>query len=302
MNRILCIVNSISGTRNRRLDATRMKQTLLDAGIEATVVPTRYAGHAGELASEAVKKDTYDVVLAAGGDGTINEIANALVHSDIILGILPMGSGNGLAHHLNIPRKLKEALEVVKEQHFISIDAGTCWNSGIGKHYFFSNCGVGYDAEVIHNYDAVERRGFFTYMYFMFKSIVTLKPSLLHLKCNDRDEKMRPFVLTAANSSQYGYNIKVAPQADITDGILDLMIVEDATYLRVFRFAFLALLSKQDQVEDVATYMRTTEVELTFDQVTKFQSDGEAYMIEGKLNIGIDPGCLKVFVPKIANG
>ena len=296
MKKILFIINPIAGTKARRLTENHIKELFSEKDFDVTIIHTTHPGHAVELAKQSIT-DKINLVVIAGGDGSINEVGSVLRNSDVQLGIVPCGSGNGLAHHLNIPMKIDKALEVIKSGIVQNIDVGMVKNDGLGEKCFFSNCGFGYDAEVIHAYDKVEQRGFFTYLFFMFKSITTLRPKEVTITFHEFSETLRPFVFTVANSSQYGYKIEVAPEASISDGLLDALLVRDASFLRVLKFSVLSMLKLRDHILDVADFYKAKDILINFKEETKLQIDGEAHFVAGDVEISIEPQTLQVLIP-----
>ncbi len=298
--RILFIINPIAGAKIRRANKATIKRVFAHSDIQYDIIYTEYAGHGRDLAKKVVQENSYDTIAVAGGDGTVNEIATELIHSTIKFGLLPTGSGNGLAHHLNIPLNVQKALEVIKQGHAIKMDTGKVTGLTDNSCYFFSNCGFGYDAEVIHSYDAVDQRGFFTYLYFLIQSINTLNPKMVRIQMEGFDENIAPFVFTVANSSQYGYKIKVAPQASVQDGLLDSLLVRKANVMHLLKFAGATLIDQDDIYQDVAEYNQSQWVKLNFEEETKFQVDGEPFIAKNEVSISIIPQALNILVPRLS--
>ena len=296
MKSILVIINPIAGTPFRKLNHLLIDKYFPATEYNVEISTTTHQGHAKELAAKAVEEKV-DIVIIAGGDGSVNEVGTVLKNTPVQLGIIPTGSGNGLAHHLRIPININKAIQSIKTGIIQKIDVGVVQSEVIGEHFFLSNCGFGYDAEVIHAYSEVPQRGFFTYLYFMFKSIFTLKPKQATIQFHEFKETLKPFVFTVANSSQYGYKIEVAPDASISDGILDALLVKDATTLRVIKFSILSMLKLRDKVLDVADFYKTKDITINFEEETKLQIDGEPHFVSGELKISIDKQALQIFIP-----
>ncbi|MBX2844606.1 MAG: diacylglycerol kinase family lipid kinase [Saprospiraceae bacterium] len=294
--KVFFIINPIAGTKLRVLTEALIREQFSASSHELSIHTSERGGHCLELAQQAVAEN-YDVLAVAGGDGTLKEIIPAILHQTIKLVIIPTGSGNGLAHHLELPFQLENALDLIDSEHIIQMDVGRVEGASIGREYFLSNCGLGYDAEVIHAYSNVKARGFLTYSYFMFKSMFTLKPKPVQISFNDQLYDLKPFVFTIANSSQYGYKIKVAPEASITDGLLDALLVKDASFLRVLRFAITSSLNMTDSIKDAADFYTSTSYSLVFPEATKLQLDGEPYVVEGEVEVDILAGSIQVVVP-----
>ena len=158
--KMVFIMNPISGTTNKAGIPELIAKTLDTNTFDYEIRLTEHAGHAFEIATEA-KDNGVDVVVAVGGDGTVNEVARAIVHSNTALGIIPCGSGNGLARHLMIPMQLKKAIEVINEYQIHDLDYGI-----INEHPFFCTCGMGFDAFVSMKFAEAGKRGPITYAFF----------------------------------------------------------------------------------------------------------------------------------------
>ena len=156
--RIVFVVNPISGTQGKKAILKWIDERLDQSIYDYSIVKTEYAGHATQIAANAVQEKV-DVVVAIGGDGTINEIARSLVHTNTALGIIPCGSGNGLARHLRIPMEPKAAIDVLNRGHELCIDYGK-----INNIPFFCTCGVGFDAFISLKFADSGKRGLLTYL------------------------------------------------------------------------------------------------------------------------------------------
>ncbi len=211
---LLAIVNPLSGTASAT-QRQQLNQYLAhradQAGFTAEIVVTTHAGHATELANTAVRQGI-GRVLAIGGDGTINETARALRQSATALGIVPMGSGNGLARHLGIPLDTRKAIDKALNGKPVVIDSGE-----IGGHPFFCTAGLGFEAHVAHVFAQQPVRGLPTYIRTAYGAFWNYKPG--DYAVNGQEKKL--FTLTFANAGQFGNNAWVAPHANIADGQLD---------------------------------------------------------------------------------
>ena len=217
--RAFLIVNPISGTTNKRGLAKVVDARLAPLGIGVTHAWTTCRGDATRLAKNAVAKG-YDMVIAAGGDGTINETAIAMCGTGVPMGIIPCGSGNGLARHLNIPIDIKASLDIIAQGHTEICDSGSA--NGIP---FFCTFGTGFDAAVSEKFAKSKRRGKLTYIRNTFKEFMSYEPEEYVIKANGEVLTERAFVVAVCNASQYGNNAYIAPHASITDGLLDVTII-----------------------------------------------------------------------------
>lgn len=228
---ITFIVNPISGTHNKHIILQLVDELIDKERYSYIVRGTEYAGHASLLAEEAVRQHA-DIVVAIGGDGTINEVGRSLVHTNTSMGIIPCGSGNGLARHLHIPldpkRPLTYSTRIRKK-----IDYGI-----IDSHPFFCTCGVGFDAFVSLKFADSGKRGLATYLENTLRESLTYKPETYTIENSSGTVSYKAFLIACANASQYGNNAYIAPQASLTDGMMDVTILEPFTVLDVPALSF----------------------------------------------------------------
>lgn len=221
MEKLLFLINPKSGTdKSKKLSSIIHKE--LDGVFEIDIRYTEYAGHATELAKEAVGNN-YRGVVAVGGDGSVNEVAQALVGTEVCLGILPKGSGNGLARSLHIDINVKDAIKTIKKNVIEKIDVG-CVND---THYFMSNLGVGFDVKVSKDFRQTNFRGIWGYAKVVLNNLMGYKPKKYTLQIDGKKpKKIRSFLLNIANAEQFGYNFRIAPDADLQDGILNIVSIK----------------------------------------------------------------------------
>ena len=255
------------------------------------VVYTKRAGHAIEIAAQAAAEKA-DVVVAIGGDGTINEIGRSLVHTETALGIIPCGSGNGLARHLHIPMEPKKALEIINEGVTDIIDYGK-----INGTDFFCTCGVGFDAFVSLKFANAGKRGLLTYLEKNLQESLTYQPETYELETEDGTYKYKAFLIACGNASQYGNNAYITPQATLTDGLLDVTILEPFTVLDVPSLAFQLFNKTIDQNSRIKTFRcRKLRIHRTSPGVVHF--DGDPMQADENVNIELIQKGLRVIVPK----
>lgn len=219
--RIAFIVNPISGTCNKDVVPALIGKHIDATLFDTTVAFTKYAGHASELASDYVTQG-YDIVVAVGGDGTINEVARSLVETSTALGIVPCGSGNGLARHLMLPMNFGGALDVINMAEIHDLDYGI-----INGHPFFCTCGMGFDAFISKKFAEAGKRGPLTYIENVLKEGLSYRPETYELVLDgDVEQTYKAFLISVANASQYGNDAYIAPQASMSDGLLDVVIIQ----------------------------------------------------------------------------
>ena len=219
----MLIINPISGTGDKRGLAETVVSNMGEAGFDIDVRMTTCRGDATRLATEASAAG-YDSVFCAGGDGTVNETAKALCGSATALGIVPSGSGNGLARHLGVPVNVKLALEVLKQNNIIEGDYGT-----VNDRPFFCTFGVGFDAAVSHSFAKQSRRGLLMYMKSALTEYIKYRSETYTISANGKILTEKAFVIACCNASQYGNNAYIAPDASITDGLLDIIIIHQGS-------------------------------------------------------------------------
>ena len=218
--KITFILNPISGTVSKAGIPDLIEERLDKDRFDYCIAETSYAGHATELAKEAAK-DGVDIVVAVGGDGTVNEVGRALTQTDTTMGILPCGSGNGLARHLNLPMNLKKCIDILNYCDIKKLDYGI-----INEHPFFCTCGMGFDAFISMKFAEAGKRGPITYMQKVLEEGLRYEPETYVIEDEDGTHSYKAFLVSVANASQYGNNAYIAPQASMSDGLLDVIIME----------------------------------------------------------------------------
>ncbi len=286
---ILFIINPISGTQSKDKIVSLIQQHVDFSRFEFNAIITQYQGHATELAQAAVRQGV-DYVVAVGGDGTVNEVARALVHSETALGIVPMGSGNGLARHLGLPINVIKALQRIGQERNMLIDSCT-----LNDIPFFCTAGVGFDAQVGYLFAQQSKRGFSTYVRTAIEAFFSFKPSPYSLTVGGKTQHKSAFSVTFANASQYGNNAYIAPQADINDGILDVSLIRPFPLLAMLAIAtrlFAKTLDKSRYVDII----RTKEIHVQGNGPLRIHLDGDSLETGNSLTVKIKPLSLKVLI------
>lgn len=290
--KICFIVNPVSG-RKREVDiGSFIKQNIDSARFQYEIKFTQRRGHASELSKDAVQRK-FDIIVAVGGDGTINEVAIALIGKKPVLGIIPRGSGNGLARHLGIPRSLLKALQLINQSHFTKIDTAT-----LNGKPFISIAGVGFDALVAKEFAASERRGLAGYINIITRHFLNYKPKKYTL-IFDEGQKIteRAFFIAFANSNQFGYNTTIAPNARLNDGKLDICIVKKTQLVEVPIVANLLFLKRIDLASNV-TIIQSKGLVVKQKKKRLVNIDGEAIKMDKKIRVEINPLSLRIIIPK----
>jgi len=286
-NRIVFVVNPISGTQGKKAILKWIDERIDRSVHDYSIVKTEYAGHASQIAAAAVA-DGVNVVVAIGGDGTINEVARSLVHTDTALGIIPCGSGNGLARHLRIPMDPKAAIDLINEGNRLCIDYGK-----INNIPFFCTCGVGFDAFVSLKFADSGKRGLLTYLENTLHESLTYQPETYEIENEEGTVKHKAFLIACGNASQYGNNAYITPQASLTDGLMDVTIMEPFTVLDVPSLSFQLFNKTLDQNSRIKT-MRAKKIKIHRAQEGVLHFDGDPLMAGKELEVEIVPGGLHV--------
>lgn len=214
------IINLTSGTSDKSVVPQLLDDTLDKDLFDYETVITQYPGHASEIANTA-KAQGKDIVVAVGGDGTVNEVARAIVHSQTALGIIPCGSGNGLARHLLLPMNMKKSIEIINACEIANLDYGI-----INGYPFFCTCGMGFDAFISKKFAEAGHRGPVTYAETILREGPRYKPETYVVEDETGSHTYKAFLISCANASQYGNNAYIAPQASMSDGLIDVIIME----------------------------------------------------------------------------
>lgn len=288
--KIAFVINPISGTQNK-MNILECVKSLLDKDKYAPeVIYTERAGHAIEIAA-AKARENFFAVVAIGGDGTINEIARSLVHTSTALGIIPCGSGNGLARHLQIPMDVRKAVEIINGGNIDVIDYGK-----INDQPFFCTCGVGFDAFVSLKFAQAGKRGPLTYIEKTLVESLKYKPETYELEIDGSPSRYKAFLIACGNASQYGNNAYITPQASMDDGLLDVTIIEPFTMFEAPSMAFQLFNKTIDQNSHIKTFQcRKLHIHRTKPGVAHY--DGDPVMMGEDIDVQIMEKGLRVITP-----
>jgi YegS/Rv2252/BmrU family lipid kinase len=294
---VFVIVNPLSGPggsdveRRGRQRVELARRVLEAAGVPTRVELTRHAGHARSLAAEAVSAGAR-VAIAWGGDGTVNEVAGALAFGPVPLGIVPEGSGNGLATALGIKRDPERALRTALDGRVLTLDAGE-----IAGRLFFNVAGVGFDAHVARLFNARGRkRGFVAYIRTTLTELFRYAPQTYRIAIDDETIERRALMVVVANGTQYGNGARVAPDARLDDGELDLVVADARSpwrdLLRV-RFLFDGSVARRPGI----LCRRVRAASIGAAGALEYHVDGECHESQGPLDIRVRPAALHVMAP-----
>ncbi len=294
MKNIAFIINPIAGTTVNLKKVPKIIISALDhAQWLPNIVVTEYAGHGTELAQQFSRMG-FDAVVAVGGDGTVNEVARGLVGTSTAMGIIPLGSGNGLARHLHIPLYVQAAVELLNHSEPIAIDYGMA-----NDRIFVSTCGAGFDAHVAYEFAAAGSRGFKTYFEQIVKDAFAYKPETytLHISDDNREIKESAFLITFANSNQWGYEARIAPKASLQDGLLDICIMSSHALLGSADLA-LRLFTRSINDSLFMDTVKARDIVLEREAEGPFHIDGDPVDMPKDIHVRVIPDGLRVLVAK----
>lgn len=255
----------------------------------ADVVLTEHVRHASALAAEAIAEG-FELVVAVGGDGTMNEVATALVGTQATLGLIPAGSGDGFGRHLGLHGPVQHALRILDHGRIQTIDTGVA-----DGHAFFCAAGIGFEAEIAHRFNQSHRRGFFRYLLTSARAFRTWQPQEYTLAHGVRRETLRAFTLVVANASQYGNNARIAPRARMDDGKLDLCVVPPLTLWNIPPLAARLFAGNIDSAPSVVSQQRERFV-IERAAPGFLHTDGELHEAGTRLEFTVRPASLRVMV------
>ncbi len=288
--KIVFIVNPISGTQGKTGVVDLIKQKLDCEKFEYSIVQTEYAGHATVLARKFSEEEKFDVVVAVGGDGTVNEIARAIVGTSVIFGVIPCGSGNGLARHLHIPMDPSGAIRVINSFNVELLDYGT-----INDVPFFCTCGVGFDAFVSSKFAASEKRGMLTYLENTLREGVKYRSDTYEIEIEGETSKYKAFLIACANASQYGNNAYIAPHASMSDGLMDVTIMEPFTMLEAPQIAIQLFNRTLNQNSRIKTF-RCKNIHIHREHPGVIHFDGDPMMAGTEIEVQLKEKGLNMIV------
>jgi diacylglycerol kinase (ATP) len=291
---ILFIINPISGGKNK-IKIPALIDSLLDRSkFNANYRVTEYAGHAAEIVEQTVDKN-FDIIVAVGGDGTINEIGAKVMQLKKVLGIIPFGSGNGLARFLKIPMNPRKALEVINQCHITKIDTAT-----FNDKVYFNMAGMGFDAHISAIFAGNKKRGFSGYLKLGLREMLNYKPDTYNILVDGKSFTRKAFVVSVANSSQYGNNAYISPLASVSDGMLDVCIVKNFPLYRLPVLAYYMLTARTHHT-NMVEIIKGRDIRISRPTPAAIHIDGEPFMMGTEIAVAINPLSLNVLVPADAD-
>ncbi|MES2139150.1 MAG: YegS/Rv2252/BmrU family lipid kinase [Bacteroidota bacterium] len=290
MKKKICfIVNPISGVGRQKVIEKLIDQHLNRTLFDYEIVYTKAAKHATELAKLAVA-DNFNIVVAVGGDGSVNEVARGLIGSSTAMAIMPAGSGNGFARHMEIPLDLKKAMNIINIAKEASVDT-----IQLNNETFINVAGVGFDAHIGWEFAKFGKRGFSSYLKVIIREFPKFKVQDYELIINGIPHHKKAFLISFANGSQWGNNAHIAPLADVADGLMDIAILKNFSFWNVISIAY-KLFGKTIHLSPHLETIKTKEV-LIKQTNTIAHIDGEPIEVGNSISVKVNPLSLRVIIP-----
>lgn len=291
MKKAVFIVNPFSGT-SQKGDLSALLSTRLDhQQYTYEIRLTEYAGHATVLAAEAVSQGA-DLVVAVGGDGSVNEVAQALLHTDTVLGVLPGGSGNGFAMHLGLGRGLGQAIDILNTGVPKVID--TC---KVNNRFFINVAGIGFDARIAYMTKLNSKRGFMPYFLTTLREAKSFNPVQLEITVDGQSFNGRYAMAAVANATMFGYYFTICPPARLDDGLLDLVLIKEASILQYAANSY-RFLNKSLDRSNITDFYQGRDIRIRLAGEDFYHVDGEGMVSEQDLRFTVVPQSLTVLTPK----
>jgi YegS/Rv2252/BmrU family lipid kinase len=287
--KIVFIINPIAGGKNKNHFSKVIASHLNTSKFEYELIQTESEKHAYELTKTAITSGA-EVVVAVGGDGTINEIGSALIGSACTLAIIPYGSGNGLARSLKIPMNTIQAVKLINQFKTAKIDAAK-----LNEHYFFNMSGMGFDAHISHVFAKDKNRGLLGYVKATFSELKNYRSKNYEIIIDGKTLKEDAFILSVANSSQYGNEAHIAPRAQLQDGLLDLVIVKPFPLYLMPLLALRMFLKTADQSKYLISLQGKSILINRNNNVIHL--DGEPKLVSENIQIQVLVKAINIIVP-----
>ncbi len=296
--KILFFINPVSGTKSKLPLEKKIIVSCLENNIAFEILPTS-ANKNYDFLKEKIAQDEITDVVICGGDGTLSPVISAILNTKVNVGIIPMGSGNGLAFAAKIPRAINQALEIIINGKTKKTDA------------FFINdqlscmlCGIGLDAQVAHDFSLQKKRGLITYIKQTFKNFLSAKTYLFEIKNEQINFKADAFFMCIANSNQFGNNFTIAPKAKLSDGLLDIIIVKKMSKPSAIWSVFkqikggkLTGYEEKNFHNKSVVYFQTNKLQIINHHMAPLHIDGDCAETNKIFNIEILPSAFKLIVP-----
>lgn len=287
---LVFIINPKSGVDREKAVQQAIDDKLDHQQFSYEIQHTQYAKHGTELAKVAADNGAYAVV-AVGGDGSVNDIVAGLIGTETALAIIPKGSGNGMARTMDIPLKEYEAIDIINKGNTVMMDIGYA-----NDRPFISNAGVAFDALISKKFAKSTTRGFAIYSWLVTRYMWTYKEWDWDITIDGEKLNEKAFIISVANGKQFGYNFQIAPDANWTDGLLDVIIIRKFPKLLGGELVLRAMNGTITDSRFVHHY-RAKEVTIHHPKLNLMQTDGDAHQCVDTVDFRVEKGLQKVIVP-----
>lgn len=293
--KVLFIINKYSGSGYRPQAEGRLITQCTELGIEPSLEFTQYPGHAIEICKAAVNEKLFDVVFAVGGDGTVNEVAQGVVNTHQVMGIIPAGSGNGLGRHLGIPIGFTNTFSYLNSTSVIAMDSFY-----VNNRLSLNVSGIGFDGHIANLFGKNGKRGLLNYSRLVISEFSSFKEWQAEGSLDGMPFKKEVMVFAIANSSQFGNNVRVAPNALVCDGLLDISLIRKVSWVNAIGLAS-QLFRGTLQSSPSVSMMTGKEIKVRLTAPVPYHVDGEGMPPTKDFTIKINPGSVRMLVPLTVN-
>ncbi len=280
------VINPVAGG-NRRENIIQLISESLSEKISYDIFVWEEKNNFGEIKKQIIS-GKYDIVVAVGGDGTVNEVAKNLINTEIVFGIIPRGSGNGLARTLGIPMDMRKAIQRIETGEVRIIDSGL-----INERNFFCTSGIGFDAHIGKLFATSKKRGLSSYFKITMRELFKYRAKTYKISSNGEVLITKAFLITFANAGQYGNDFYIAPEAKLDDGKLHVAILRPFSVISIFPLLTKILRKKAHKSKSIKTFT-TKNLKITELQKVDIHFDGEPGTAETKIEIKVNPASLKI--------
>lgn len=292
------IINPISGTKTKKDVQDLIEKKTKEQNISFQIFPSVASGDYSFLYPIIEEQKVTDIIIA-GGDGTVNQVINSLLHCKVNFGIIPCGSGNGLALAAKIPKQPSKALAVIFDGKPVLTDAFY-----INNVFACMLCGLGFDAKVAHDFAHQPKRGLITYIKEVVKNFLSAKTYLFEITINKKSFCTDAFFISIANSNQFGNNFKIAPKASLSDGLLDIVIVTKQNKLSLIVQTLKQITGNNKlQTETIEEkkkeiiYFQTKKITILNKSEAPLHIDGDPAETSSRLEIIVKEKCFRLHQP-----
>lgn len=287
--KVLFIINKFSGSGFQPSLEGRIIDACAKAQLECSIKYTQAPGHATELAKQAVH-DCYQTVFAVGGDGTVNEVAKGLVGTSMAMGILPNGSGNGLARHLGIPMNLKKSIMLINSTNSILMDTFL-----VNGKLSVNMSGIGFDGHIAGIFGKNGKRGLISYSKIALNEFARFNEFDAEIDIDGEKIERKSFLIAFANSSQPGNNARIAPRASVCDQLIDVCFIRKMPLHQILPFSYNMFSGNLINSKLIST-VKANQISINCKVPMPFHIDGEAYPPSNRIEVTIQPATLRVLL------